>query len=143
MGGYGWFGTAEHIATGENLPLNRMGGFVKGKFDKFRGAVEVITAGTDYLVNPAVNNDTDTKGSFGLMVQGIYSINEKYEALVRYESYDDNTDADDDGVSWITGGFNIYSPAKGTMIYINYITKMEETVDIDDDVVQIQFQVSF
>jgi hypothetical protein len=72
-----------------------------------------------------------------------YKVAPKVELLARYDFYDPNTDVDDDGENWITGGINYYVDGLNSMFYLNYIKKGEEGTEVDNDVIMVQMQLVF
>ena len=129
----------------ENLERNRFGGFVKVDYEnqiaiKFRG--EFLMASTEKLT--AANMDSvvsvDAQAYFAHV--GIQP-DPRVEFLVRYDFHDPDTDKDDDAESWFTGGVNYYIDAINAMLYLNYIHKMEQGIEIDNDLVQGQVQITF
>ena len=129
----------------ENLERNRFGGFVKVDYEnqiaiKFRG--EFLMASTEKLT--AANMDSvvsiDAQAYFAHL--GIKP-DPRVEFLVRYDFHDPDTDTDDDAESWITGGVNYYLEGINSMFYLNYIHKMEQGTEIDNDLVQGQVQITF
>lgn len=150
VGGYAWIGSAApppHVANpGEkSLEMNRFGGFAKVDYDNqiaLRLRVEFLLASTEELIADDIDNvaSTDAQAYFGHI--GIKP-NPKLEFLVRYDHHDPNTDGDDDAESWFTGGVNYYIEGINAMLYLNYIHKMEEGEEVDNDLVQGQVQITF
>ncbi len=163
LGGYAWIGNAMppvsytykdtivHTVNVSNpedksFQKNRFGGFATADYSKdqltlrFRG--EFIMGKDEFLTAPDVNK-TDTRNSQAYFVHmGIQPL-KQVEFLMRYEAYDPNTNVEKDGISALTGGVNYYLDGINTMFYLNYIHKMEELKEIDNDVVQAQVQISF
>jgi len=159
FGGYAWIGSAKppvsffdttthYVPNPEekSFKLNRFGGFAKADYTKdemiFRFRGEFLAAEDEYLTGPSVD-DTDTRNSQAYFAQASVQPIERVEFLARYEAYDPNTDVDDNGISAITGGVNYYVEGINAMFYLNYIHKMEEADEIDNDVVQAQVQITF
>jgi hypothetical protein len=67
----------------------------------------------------------------------------RVELLFRYDFNDPNTDTDDDAESWITVGVNYYLEGINSMFYLNYIGKIEQGADIDNDLIVAQVQIAF
>ena len=164
FGGYAWIGSAlpifeyeDSFGAGagsaviitfpdETLKRNRYGGFAKADYTKdemtFRFRGEVIMGQDEYLTGPSVD-EKDTRDSRAYFAQGSVQPVKQVEFLARYEAHDPNTDVDDDGTSAITGGVNYYIDGINAMFYLNYIHKMEEGTEIDNDEVQGQVQITF
>jgi hypothetical protein len=130
----------------KSFQKNRFGGFATSDYSRdkwtlrFRG--EFIMGRDEYLTAPDVNQ-TDTRSSQAYFVHlGIQPL-KQLEFLMRYETYDPNTDVEKDGISALTGGVNYYLDGINSMFYLNYIHKMEQLQEIDNDVVQAQVQISF
>ncbi len=64
------------------------------------------------------------------------------QPVVKYESYDPNTDADDDVNTTITFGVN-YFFNDWTRLQLNYLYKAEEPTEISNDEILMQLQVKF
>lgn len=90
-------------------------------------------------------NDIDLP-SLGYYVFGAYSITDAWEVLARYETYDPNTDVDDDAQNLITVGARYaLFPAKLTASKITfaYVLHGEEGTTIDNDLFYVMFQTAF
>lgn len=84
--------------------------------------------------------------SNGFSVLGAYGFAKNFEALVRFEAYDRNTDFDNDARSLITVGARYFLyPSKWTASKITaaYVINGEEGTAIDNDVFYVMFQMSF
>jgi len=89
--------------------------------------------------------DTDVP-SLGYYVFGAYGVTDAWEVLARYETYDPNTDVDDDATNLITiGARYALFPAKLTASKITfaYVMHGEEGDAIDNDVFYVMFQTAF
>jgi phosphate-selective porin OprO and OprP len=64
------------------------------------------------------------------------------QPVVKYESYDPNTDADEDIETIVTFGFN-YFFNDWTRLQLNYLYKAEEGIEIENDELLMQLQVKF
>jgi hypothetical protein len=159
FGGYGWLGKAKppttyqdtisHVVLNpdeKSFKLNRFGGFAIVDYNKeqlavrFRG--EFLMAEDEYLTGPSVDEKDTRKSQAYFAHVGVQPVNQ-VEFLARYEAYDPNTDVDKDGNSAITGGVNYYLDGINVMFYLNYIHKMEQAKEIDNDLVQAQAQIAF
>jgi len=165
FGGFGWMGSAKPPATfsgktpenkdtvysvanpdEKSFKKNRFGGFAIADYTKdkltlrFRG--EFVMGEDEYLKGKTID-DTDTRKSQSFFAHvGVQPV-KQVEFLARYEAYDPNTDVKKDGISAITGGVNYYLDGINSMFYLNYIHKMEESNEKDNDVVQAQVQITF
>lgn len=158
FGGYAWLGfavppttfydTIMHVVPNpdeKTFKANRFGGFATADFTeemafKFRG--EFLMAEDECLTGPSVDQKESYNSQAYFAHVGVQPV-KQVEFLLRYEAYDPNTDVDDDGISAVTGGVNYYLDGINSMFYLNYIHKMEQAVEIDNDVVQAQVQITF
>lgn len=152
IGGFGWLGNAlpTDVAANpdeETYSMNSFGGFAVADYKmdndmvlKFRG--EFVTGTCEYSTDGTFDNIDETT-SQAMFVQGSVMPMPKWEFLARFETYDPNTDMDDDKVTAITGGVNYYLEGINSMFYLNYIHIGEETTDVDNDRVQLQAQILF
>lgn len=165
FGGYAWIGSAlpiyeyeDYYGTGagsaveisfpdETLKRNRFGGFAKVDYTKdeitFRARGEFIMGETETLEGIKFDEDVcsvDQQAYFG---QVSVQPTKQVEILARFEGYDPDTDMDDDGISAITGGVNYYLDGINAMFYLNYIHKMEQGDEVDNDEIQGQVQITF
>ncbi len=151
FGGYAWVGFASppwwFDDQEETFKRHRFGGFATLDYTKddmairFRG--EFLGAQDKEVVGGLGSQVTDTRNSNAFFIHaGIQPI-KQVEFLARYDSYDEDTDADDDAESWLTGGVNYYIDGINAMFYLNYIHKIEEGPDVDNDLVQAQVQITF
>ncbi|MCK4518108.1 hypothetical protein KAT92_04985, partial [Candidatus Babeliales bacterium] len=149
IGAYAWLGYGlpsfgGTILDDETLKRNRFGGFLKLDMKeiplKIRG--EFLTASTENMTSTDIADvvTTDAIAIFGHIG---YEITPKVEILARYDVYDPNNDVDDNGISWFTVGVNHYLDGLNAMIYLNYISKMEQGTSIDNNLIQAQVQILF
>lgn len=150
VGGYAWIGSAAPPVGVSNpdektLERNRFGGFAKVDHEnqiaiKVRG--EFFMASTEYLTAAHMDSVVSVDAQAYFAHVGIKP-DPRVEFLVRYDFHDPDTDRDDDAVSWFTGGVNYYLEGINAMFYLNYIHKMEQGVEIDNDLVVTQVQITF
>ena len=84
--------------------------------------------------------------SMGYNVLGAYGFAKNFEALVRFENYDGNTDFDEDATTLITVGARYFLyPSKWTSSKITaaYVMRGEEGDAVDNDVFYVMFQMAF
>ena len=82
----------------------------------------------------------------GYYVFGAYGFAKNFEALVRYEAFDGNTDIDENGETIITVGARYFLfPAKWTAskITVAYAIHGEQGTAVDNDVFYMMFQMAF
>jgi len=155
-GGYAWIGRARpefNDETGDSLIIfpeetlknNMFGGFIKLDYDgpvpiRFRG--EYIASTAEHLTDGNIGSIDETKRMAYLGHLGI-RVHPTVEILARYDAYDPDTDIDNNIESWLTGGLNYYIEGGNAMVYLNYIHKMEEGTDIENDLVLGQIQITF
>ena len=77
----------------------------------------------------------------GFWAQALYMTPWNIQPVVKYESYDPNTDLDNDVDNVITFGFN-YFFNDWTRLQLNYLYKSEEIEESNDEFL-IQLQVKF
>ena len=133
----------------ETLKNDRFGGFALVDYESdqvkvhFRG--EFVAAKMEAAVLGAGNvlEKVETKSQAFFAHLGIQP-DPRFEFLVRYDKYDPNTDVDDDGIGWVTGGVNYYVDGLNSMFYLNYIHRMEEgDNEVDNDGILAQVQILF
>jgi hypothetical protein len=138
-GGYFW-----HLNTigGEE---GDAGGNRLGFFGKYNGMGLNLIAEYLMVKNEVIDVDDTEVNSAGYFAHlGYKFMEEKLEALVRYDSWDPDTDMDDDEVYWITFGLNYYLHGLDSMFYFNYIMKGEaEDFEVDNDQILLQYQILF
>jgi phosphate-selective porin OprO and OprP len=108
------------------------GEYIKGKdgiIDKSTGAYKVK------------KDDTTSKSGYYVQV-GYYVIAKVLQTVVRYDTFDPNTDHAKDALSVSTIGLN-WSPNKWTKLQLNYEIKDEEGDSIRNNAVLAQMQVGF
>jgi hypothetical protein len=64
-----------------------------------------------------------TMNSAGFYAHLGFQPNPQFELLGRYDSFDPNTDAENDASTWITGGVNYFIDGQHAMISANYIMR--------------------
>ena len=77
----------------------------------------------------------------GFWAQTLYMTPWNIQPVIKYESYDPNTDEDDDIENVITFGFN-YFFNDWTRLQLNYLYKVEEEEEPNDEIL-MQLQVKF
>lgn len=131
VGGYHWQGTMCDKNQDKDVDRVRTGVLVKAK-------VEELTAAGEYIMGK--NDETDSAGYYA---QAGYKVKPEVQLLARYDAFDPNTDADDDGTTWITVGGNYFIDGYNAMVSVNYILKSEEGADVDNNLLMAQLQVLF
>lgn len=139
--GYGWFGNAL-LSDTLDLASNRYGGglsFAKPLNEEMSVSIKgEYVVGSDEMVDTLP--DHNSAGFYG---QIIFRANPQIEILGRYDSFDPNSDVDDDEVTWLTGGLNYLIESNHAKISINYIKKQEATGEYQNDQFVTQFQIFF
>ena len=77
----------------------------------------------------------------GYWAQAMYMTDWNLQPVVKYESYDPDTETDDNALSIITFGFN-YFFNDWTRLQFNYLYKAEEEEEANDEIL-MQLQVKF
>ena len=156
FGAYGWFGSdTEVYNTGavdingapimddvDGLAWTRYGAFTHLHMNGLRATAEMINGTTEHLTDPTTGDAVTSVDGFAYFGQAMYRVGD-IEGLVRYGSNDPNTDVDDDAEQRLTFGCNYYFPAQGSMVFLNYMIRTEEGTSIDNDLILLQFQISF
>ncbi|MCD4653089.1 OprO/OprP family phosphate-selective porin [bacterium] len=137
LGLFGWLGSAYNNDLDEDFDVTRYGVNFEWKTGDLYLAAEYLMGTTE---SAASSSDVDCAGYFAHVG---YNFGENWEIHGRYDSYDANTDADDDEETWITGGINYKLLDWNTMFYLNYTVKDEEGCDIDNDEIVLMFQYTF
>ena len=158
VGGQFWMG--RHQIDEDHDKNNTMfGGFASvdyNKMIKFRGEYLMKTVVEGWDEDPSTPELDDLKSS-GFYVTAGYCATDWLEVLGRYDTYDPNTDCDDDGNSAITLGANFMIHKYNAMISLNLIKNDEEwdiqdpaypndptkRIDFDNDEAIVQFQIAF
>lgn len=150
FGGYAWIGSADPgfgLTEEGTVKRNRFGGFAKVDYKatedvtvKFRG--EFLMASTEHLTFADMDSVACIDAQAFFAHVGIQPT-PKVEVLFRYDFHDPDTDTDDDGESWITAGVNYYLESINSMFYLNYISKIEQGTDVDNDLIVAQVQIAF
>ena len=106
------------------------------------------TCATRGSVRPTWSDEADDYTAQGYALTGAYALNKQLEAVGRYDSFDPNTDVDNDRQANVTVGLNYsFNPDKpyDQRLQVNYIRRLDETLpgqDIPDpNVFQLQWQV--
>jgi hypothetical protein len=138
-GGYYWH---INMIGGEE---NDLGGNRMGFFGRYSGMGLNIIA--EYLMrkDEIIDVDDTEEDAAGYYAHlGYKFMEEKLEALVRYDAWDPCTDLDDDEINWITFGLNYYLSGLNSMFYFNYIMKGEaDPNEFDNDMIVLQYQILF
>jgi len=138
LGLFGWFGSAYNESLDDDFDVSRYGVNIEWTGEQVYLAGEYILANTDTAVPGG--KDFDSEGFFAHLG---YFFNEYWEVHARFDSWDPNSDTDDDSESWITAGINYKMHKYNSMFYLNYIARDEEDDDIDNDEIVLMFQYSF
>ena len=128
LAGYGWFGTSTDdnpAGDTETLANSRFGFNLAYTMGVMCFRTEYVSAKDEYL---EVADIKEYARSSYYVQAGYKFMQEKLEALVRYEMYDQDTDINDNEKNWITFGLNYYLHEWKTMLYLNYIMR-----DAEDD----------
>lgn len=160
IGGYGWLGNAKavyetygktaqgDIEEDDTLKNNTYGGYAKADYKmddmtlKFRG--EFTLHQCEWLMDPGKVEDAQESDAQALFVQGSVQPAPKYEILARFETFDPDTDVDDDATSRFTVGANYYLDGLNCMFYLNYLHQMWEADGVDAvGTIQGQVQLLF
>ncbi|MBN1295547.1 hypothetical protein JXA80_02125 [bacterium] len=136
IGLFGWFGSAYNVDADEDFDTNRYGANFEYTGTHLYLAGEYLMGTTESISS----SDVDCSGFFGHIG---YNINDSWELHVRYDDWDPNTDVDDNGESWFTGGINFKLLNYNAMFYLNYIARREDGTDIDNDEFVLMFQYAF
>ena len=107
------------------------------------------SAKTEYIAAELrADSDSDPRfdASGAFLQAGCELVDDKIEAFVRHQSYDpDDRSAPSAAaeIDWTTLAFNYYVDGHDAKLMANYVLKREADEAIDDDVIQLQFQLRF
>jgi len=148
VGGYYWMNTWHDAVMDieeDGFSDTHMGFFAKLDHPlddmtlKFRG---------EYVMSASESGDVDdptTTDAGGFFAHAGLQFAPKWEGLLRFESWDPNTDSEseNDSFSVLTVGVNHYISGINSMIYLNFIHLMYENEDLDAvDTIQTQVQIA-
>lgn len=119
----GYYGTVGGTTSKKDIGLD-----VEYKLDPMLFVLE-YSAGRDVTAAAKLQDAS-------LQVSGIF---DSYEPLVRFENYDPNTDASGNAVSTLTLGLN-YLLDKSSRIAFNYDMVLEETTQVDNNLLLLELQ---
>jgi hypothetical protein len=149
-GSYRHWTSPSDVADADDDERTRFGGELELRYGDALLQAEYITA-TDkgsYTTGggcgdpvQVLQGDVDRAGLF---VQAMYMTRWNVQPVLKYESYDPNTDEDaaDDSQQITTFGFN-YFLNEWTRVQVNYLYAAEEGNEISNDELLVQFQVKF
>jgi hypothetical protein len=167
VGGAYWMGR-RFVDACHNKDLSMIDIFASLDYQKakFRGEYMMRTLVEGWDKDPSTPELDDLK-SAGFYVTGGYTVLDWLEVLARYDSYDPNTDLEDnpatpnfdeseDGLSRITLGLNFMIHKYNAVIALNLVKNMEQyevsdpstadptdTMEFPNDEAIVQFQISF
>ena len=139
VGGYGWLDNLL-MAEDEDLAKNRFGFFGTLKKAELTVKGELVMGSDEQQVGDDVKSQ-------GFYAHAGYKVSPQIEVLGRFDSFDPNTDVEDNAWTWITLGANYCLDSYNAMIYLNYIMRLEENdwgtgETIKNDEIRLQFQVA-
>ena len=118
------------------------------ELDRLRIGGELYAHGSSqFFQGEFIYEDLDELQSYGLYLEGGWGfatgwkMPEKLEVVLRYEMLDPDMDGEDDGQSIITPGVNIYLKGHHSKIQLNYLAILEEGDDIENNELQLQYQL--
>ncbi|MBD3236645.1 MAG: hypothetical protein GF330_08070 [Candidatus Eisenbacteria bacterium] len=145
VGGYfyanNYHGAGADIKEDDTFTDTHLGFFAKADYPldemmlKLRGELVMSTEESGDVDDP---DETEMAGFFA---QAGLRLNEQWEGILRYESWDPNTENDNDTIagseedahSAITVGINHYIDGTNAMIYLNFVQKMFQHEDVDSE----------
>lgn len=139
--GYGWFGNML-LGDTTDLAMNRYGGGAIVNYP-INEEMSVVLKGEYIMGADEQLGGADDLGSMGFYGHVGFHLNPMFEILFRYESFDPNTDMDDDAVTRMTPGVNFRLVGDHVMFSANYIMNGEEVGDYNNDQFVFQSQVFF
>ena len=146
IGGHAWLGNLL-LADDEDCAYNRFGFFGVLMHEKATVVAELVMGSDEEAHFDAAKNEWTDRSSMGFYGHAEYKVNPEIGILGRFDFFDQNTDVDDNAWTWITFGVNYYIESYNAMMYLNFIHKEEQNdwgakESLDNDVIQLQFQVS-
>ena len=153
VGGQFWMG--RHPVFGQTYNKNNtsFGGFLSLDYNKmffFRGEYDMKTW-EEGTIDPTTGELIDLTAA-GFYATAGYCATEWLDIIARYDSYDPDTDCDDDAQSAITFGGNLKIKKHNAQIGLNLVKNTEEwkvfdnqgeEIDLDNDEIIMQFQIAF
>lgn len=155
-GGYGDY-QGSYISKGKRFSIGTNTGFLPSaqigvtQFDIFAWGADAffntgpVSAEAEFDLfnqNMKTGSVMDVQG-MGWYVQGGFLITSAIEIASRYQELDPNKDISGDKLRGISFGMNFYLHSHNFKIQTDYTFKKEETIEIDNDVFQIQLQLDF
>ncbi len=147
-GSYRHWTVPSAVAGADDDERTRFGGELEVRYGDALLQAEYIT-GEDkgsYTTGGGCGGDPEVhEGSLdraGFFVQGMYMTQWNLQPVLKYESYDPNTDEDGDQEQITTFGFN-YFLNDWTRVQVNYLYAAEEENEVSNDEILVQFQVKF
>ena len=110
--------------------------------DRYVGLLQ-LKYGPVTLIGEYLGTKDDETNGMGYMGFAEFAVTEKVSILGRYDYYDGDTDADDDGHNRIIGGIN-WNVSNNLLTQLNYQIKTYEDEEREsEDKVMVQFKVSY
>lgn len=101
------------------------------------------TAGPASLYGEYATGKSDGKDKSTYYVTATYKVAEAVQLAARYDTYDPDTDKDDDAKTETSAGVNVFLVKHNAKVQLNYVFRGEEGPSKDDDVVRVNVQSSF
>lgn len=139
--GYGWFGNLL-MADTLDFARNRFGGGAIVNYP-LSEEMSVVFKGEFCMGIDEQGDGVGDVNSAGYYAHLGFNVNPQVELLLRYDNFDPNDDADDDATTWITLGANYFLDGEHVKFSLNYIMKMEEADEFDNDQIVTQAQLFF
>ena len=106
---------------------------VEAKFVKDPGSIY-----GEYATGKSSGKDKNT-----YYATAAYKFLKSYQAALRYDYLDPDTDTKDDAKTETTAGLNYFIENQNAKVQLNYVVRGEEGTSLDDDVVRINLQISY
>ncbi|MCK4395779.1 hypothetical protein KAW96_04190 [candidate division WOR-3 bacterium] len=139
--GYGWFGNLLMPDT-LDFARNRFGGGAIVNYP-LSEEMSVVFKGEFCMGTDEQGEGIDDVNSAGYYAHLGFNVNPQIELLLRYDNIDPDTDKDDNATTWITLGANYFLDGDHVKFSLNYIIKMEEVDEYDNDQIVAQAQLYF
>ncbi len=115
--------------------------------ENFSLGLEAFTRSIQNNFAKSATTALQSQNSFGVSLWGWASLSEDFKIVGRFDSYDPNTDADNDGNTFLMAGLD-YRPAKNVSVipnfqYVSYQAKDAQGNSTKDLVARITFAYSF
>ncbi len=105
---------------------------------EFKFTLDPVSIYGEYAIGEKAGKDIETY--YGTAT---CNLGDLYQAVLRYDWLDPDTDADENAVTETTVGLNYFMKKHNAKLALNYVFVGEEGPSVDNDIVRVMAQVSF